>query len=179
MPPFRPATVSNKKLWYWIGSLPHNVFPGTGHLQKIPKSKFGCDLLQDPPTLKIEDKDKDGPRVPQTRVRCGLRPRSLISDAVEADDIVDAHTLAAATLAIAQAILLGFADDVLDLEWRYKYALPPLMALPLLLGHIMITVRLRPPTLIRRWLTTTKLGDVSDKLLRVVRRVDRARKRRV
>ena len=43
----------------------------------------------------------------------------VVADAVEADEVVDAHTLAAA-LPSALAILLGFADDVLDLEWQLQ-----------------------------------------------------------
>ena len=59
----------------------------------------------------------------------------VVADAVEADSIVDPHTLSAATLAIALAILLGFADDVLDIPWRIKLALPTFAALPLLSAY--------------------------------------------
>ncbi|EGB05877.1 hypothetical protein AURANDRAFT_3004, partial [Aureococcus anophagefferens] len=41
----------------------------------------------------------------------------------------------AAMLSVVFAVLLGFADDVLDLEWKYKYVLPPLMSLPLLSAY--------------------------------------------
>ena len=132
--------------------------------KKIPKSKFGCDLLKRPARQKIEDKDKTIPESLGLVSGVVFVLALVISDAVEADDTVDAHTLAAATLAIALAILLGFADDILDLEWRYKYALPPLMALPLLAAYNGGTV-IRPPLIMRRWLTTTKLGDVADRLL--------------
>ena len=132
--------------------------------KKIPRSKFGCDLLKRPPRLKIEDKDKTIPESLGLVSGVVFVLALVVADAVEADEVVDAHTLAAATLAIALAILLGFADDILDLEWRYKYALPPLMALPLLAAYNGGTV-IRPPLIIRRWLTETKLGDVSNTIL--------------
>ncbi|VDK30225.1 unnamed protein product [Gongylonema pulchrum] len=40
-----------------------------------------------------------------------------------------------ALTAICSAILLGFADDVLDLRWRHKLLLPTLSSLPLLLVY--------------------------------------------
>ena len=132
--------------------------------KKIPRSKFGCDLLKRPPRLQINDKDKTIPESLGLVSGVVFVLALVVADAVEADEVVDAHTLAAATLAIALAILLGFADDILDLEWRYKYALPPLMALPLLAAYNGGTV-IRPPLIMRRWLTTTKLGDVADRLL--------------
>ena len=132
--------------------------------KKIPKSKFGCDLLKRPARQKIEDKDKTIPESLGLVSGVVFVLALVVADAVEADEVVDAHTSAAATLAIALAILLGFADDILDLEWRYKYALPPLMALPLLAAYDGGTV-IRPPLIMRRWLTTTKLGDVADRLL--------------
>ena len=94
--------------------------------KKIPRSKYGCDLLKRPARQKIEDKNKTIPESLGLVSGVVFVLALVISDAVEADEVVDAHTLAAATLAIALAILLGFADDILDLEWRYKYALPPL-----------------------------------------------------
>ena len=132
--------------------------------KKIPKSKFGCDLLKRPPRLQIDSKDKTIPESLGLVSGVVFVLALVVADAVEADDTVDAHTLAAATLAIALAILLGFADDVLDLEWRYKYALPPLMALPLLAAYDGGTV-IRPPVLVRRYLTDTFVGDVADNLL--------------
>ena len=132
--------------------------------KKIPRSKFGCDLLKRPARQKIENKDKTIPESLGLVSGVVFVLALVISDAIEPDHVVDAHTLAAATLAIALAILLGFADDVLDLEWRYKYALPPLMALPLLAAYSGGTI-IRPPLIIRRYLTETRLGDVSNTLL--------------
>ncbi len=132
--------------------------------RKIPRAKYGCDLLKRPPRLQIEDKDKIIPESLGLVSGVVFVLALVVADAVEADEVVDAHTLAAATLAIALAILLGFADDVLDLEWRYKYALPPLMALPLLAAYDGGTV-IRPPRFLRSWLTDSWLGGAADALL--------------
>lgn len=43
--------------------------------------------------------------------------------------------LIAALLSICCMILLGFADDVLDLRWRYKLILPTIATLPLLMVY--------------------------------------------
>jgi len=41
----------------------------------------------------------------------------------------------AALMSICFMVLLGFADDVLDLPWRFKLALPPIASLPLLCSY--------------------------------------------
>jgi len=49
-------------------------------------------------------------------------------------------------------VFLGFADDVLDIRWRFKMPLPAIAAIPLLMvywvnigeTHIMIPIPLRP-----------------------------------
>lgn len=38
-------------------------------------------------------------------------------------------------LAITFIIFLGFADDVLDLAWRYKLLLPPIASLPVIVAY--------------------------------------------
>ena len=43
--------------------------------------------------------------------------------------------LACALLSIAFIILLGFADDVFDLPWRYKLILPLIASLPVLVSY--------------------------------------------
>ena len=134
--------------------------------RKIPRAKYGCDLLKRPPRLQIEDRDKIIPESLGLVSGVVFVLALVVADAVEADEVVDAHTLAAATLAIALAILLGFADDILDLEWRYKYALPPLMALPLLAAYDGGTV-IRPPRFLRSWLTDSWLGGAADALLQL------------
>lgn len=41
-------------------------------------------------------------------------------------------------------VLLGFADDVLDLPWRYKLLLPTIASLPLLVTYSGVTTVLMP-----------------------------------
>ena len=134
--------------------------------RKIPRAKHGCDLLKRPPRQQIVAGDKTVPESLGLVSGVVFVLALVISDAIEPDHVVDAHTLAAATLAIALAILLGFADDVLDLEWRYKYALPPLMALPLLAAYDGGTV-IRPPRFLRSWLTDSWLGGAADAILQL------------
>jgi hypothetical protein len=45
----------------------------------------------------------------------------------------------AALLAICFMLLLGFADDVLDLRWRFKLVLPAVASLPLLCSYSGVT----------------------------------------
>ncbi|KAF2347924.1 Glycosyl transferase family 4, partial [Trinorchestia longiramus] len=60
--------------------------------------------------------------------------------------------LLTALLCICCMLLLGFADDVLNLKWRYKLVLPTLASLPLLMTHfvkfgsttVVIPLQLRP-----------------------------------
>lgn len=48
-------------------------------------------------------------------------------------DLVLAHT--SALLSISFIVFLGFADDVLDLAWRYKLILPPIASLPVIIAY--------------------------------------------
>ncbi|KAF7721794.1 tunicamycin resistance protein [Apophysomyces ossiformis] len=65
----------------------------------------------------------------------------------------------AAILAIQSMVLLGFADDVLDVRWRYKVWFPAIAGIPLLIfyytnegaTHVMIPLQLR-----------SYLGDLLD-----------------
>jgi UDP-N-acetylmuramyl pentapeptide phosphotransferase/UDP-N-acetylglucosamine-1-phosphate transferase len=50
----------------------------------------------------------------------------------------------AALLSICFMVLLGFADDVLDLPWRYKLLLPTIASLPLLVTYSGVTTVLMP-----------------------------------
>jgi UDP-N-acetylmuramyl pentapeptide phosphotransferase/UDP-N-acetylglucosamine-1-phosphate transferase len=45
----------------------------------------------------------------------------------------------AALLAICFMLMLGFADDVVDLPWRYKLVLPAVASLPLLCTYSGVT----------------------------------------
>ena len=49
--------------------------------------------------------------------------------------------LLAALLSISCMLLLGFADDVLDLRWRHKLLLPTMASLPLLMVYYVTTNR--------------------------------------
>jgi UDP-N-acetylglucosamine--dolichyl-phosphate N-acetylglucosaminephosphotransferase len=58
----------------------------------------------------------------------------------------------AAILAIQSMILLGFADDVLDVRWRYKVWFPAIAGIPLLIfyytnmgvTYVVMPMQLRP-----------------------------------
>jgi len=59
--------------------------------------------------------------------------------------------LLAALLSISCMLLLGFADDVLDLRWRHKLLLPTMASLPLLMVYYVTTNRteIMVPTIFR------------------------------
>merc|ERR1719495_2654312 len=69
--------------------------------------------------------------------------------------------LIAALLSITCMLLLGFADDVLDLKWRHKLLLPSMASLPLLMVYYVTTNRtdIVVPTMLR-WILgyNIKLG---------------------
>merc|ERR1719242_15802 len=69
--------------------------------------------------------------------------------------------LLAALLSISCMLLLGFADDVLDLRWRHKLLLPTMASLPLLMVYYVTTNRteIMVPTLLRAFLgSSIQLG---------------------
>lgn len=57
-----------------------------------------------------------------------------------------------AVLAIQSMVLLGFADDILDVRWRYKIWFPAVASIPLLIfyytnfgvTHVVMPLQLRP-----------------------------------
>lgn len=62
-------------------------------------------------------------------------------------DLLLSHT--SALLTIIFIILLGFADDVLELAWRYKLFLPVIATLPVIVAYqgltnVVVPVLLRP-----------------------------------
>lgn len=67
----------------------------------------------------------------------GGGPRSVtdLEAAVRPTAVVGVELYTAALSSVTFMILLGFADDVLDLKWRYKLALPLVAALPLLVYY--------------------------------------------
>lgn len=44
-----------------------------------------------------------------------------------------------ALFGISFIVFLGFADDVLDLAWRYKLLLPPIASLPVIVAYNGVT----------------------------------------
>ncbi|CAG9135277.1 unnamed protein product [Plutella xylostella] len=65
--------------------------------------------------------------------------------------------LLAALLSICCMLLLGFADDVLDLRWRYKLLLPTIASLPLLVVYYVNfnSTSFAVPIQLREWLGTS------------------------
>merc|ERR1719369_1010089 len=71
--------------------------------------------------------------------------------------------LVSALLSISCMLLLGFADDVLDLRWRHKLLLPSMASLPLLMVYYVTTNRteIMVPLILRPLLgTSIQLGVV-------------------
>jgi UDP-N-acetylglucosamine--dolichyl-phosphate N-acetylglucosaminephosphotransferase len=60
----------------------------------------------------------------------------------------EAHLYTAAMASVTFMVLLGFADDVLDLKWRYKLMLPLVASMPLLINYTGSTA-IRVPALLR------------------------------
>lgn len=98
---------------------------------KIPEQKRGCDLLKRPIRAKIELADKTVPESMGVVSGVSLVLALVVTQAMTTTP----HEYSAAMLSIVFAVLLGFVDDFLDLEWKYKYVLPPLMSLPLLSAY--------------------------------------------
>ena len=75
--------------------------------------------------------------------------------------------LIVALLSICCMILLGFADDVLDLRWRHKLMLPTIATLPLLMVYY---VNYNSTTVIMPKFVRSFLGDSLDigKLIRIL-----------
>lgn len=59
----------------------------------------------------------------------------------------DSKLYTAAMACVAFMILLGFADDVLDLKWRYKLILPLIASMPLLVNYTGATTVIMPKAL--------------------------------
>ena len=69
--------------------------------------------------------------------------------------------LFAALLSICCMLLLGFADDVLDLKWRHKMFLPAIASLPILVVYKITSNRTEivVPLMLRPWIgSTIELG---------------------
>lgn len=69
-------------------------------------------------------------------------------------------THVSALLGISFIVFLGFADDVLDLAWRYKMVLPPIASLPVVVAYTGLTT-IMVPHVFRPFLGTTfDLGPI-------------------
>ena len=69
-------------------------------------------------------------------------------------------THVSALLGISFIVFLGFADDVLDLAWRYKMVLPPIASLPVVVAYTGLTT-IAVPHLLHSFLgTTIDLGPI-------------------
>ncbi|KAH8057612.1 phospho-N-acetylmuramoyl-pentapeptide-transferase [Aureococcus anophagefferens] len=99
---------------------------------KVPAAKYGCDLLKRPAREPIGAADKT---VPESLGLVSGVCFVLALVVTQSFQKEQSPEYSAAMLSVVFAVLLGFADDVLDLEWKYKYVLPPLMSLPLLSAY--------------------------------------------
>lgn len=68
----------------------------------------------------------------------------VVTQLVYAKTAFDQHQFNAAAFSICFMTLLGFADDVLDLKWRYKLVLPFVAATPILVAYSGITMIVVP-----------------------------------
>jgi UDP-N-acetylglucosamine--dolichyl-phosphate N-acetylglucosaminephosphotransferase len=59
----------------------------------------------------------------------------IILQVFDANTSEELARYSAATMSICFMVFLGFADDVLDLPWRFKLILPPIASLPLLCSY--------------------------------------------
>ena len=99
---------------------------------KVPAAKYGCDLLKRPAREPVGAADKT---VPESLGLVSGVCFVLALVVTQSFQKEQSPEYSAAMLSVVFAVLLGFADDVLDLEWKYKYVLPPLMSLPLLSAY--------------------------------------------
>jgi UDP-N-acetylglucosamine--dolichyl-phosphate N-acetylglucosaminephosphotransferase len=60
-----------------------------------------------------------------------------IKNSSQSSVYINLLAILAGIVSICTAVLLGFADDVLDLRWRHKLLFPTLSSLPLLLVYLL------------------------------------------
>ena len=87
---------------------------------RYPIRRYGCDLLKRPAREPIRPEDKTVPESLGLASGVVFVLALVITEASTDNALLSDHDYSAAMLAVALAILLGFADDVLDLEWKYK-----------------------------------------------------------
>ena len=67
---------------------------------------------------------------------------------IHAHSNADAHVeYNAALLSICLVVLLGFIDDVIDLRWRYKFIVPTIASIPILVTYQGLTAVVVPKLL--------------------------------
>jgi len=160
-------------MWFsleWLTAVSAVGFALTLHV--IPKFRsmflkaniYGIDLNKKKP----EDKDADEIKVPEatgiitgciflmvTFIMIPLTFRGHLT-AGSTDDFPHAEfvQLVSALLSISCMLMLGFADDVLDLRWRHKLLLPTMASLPLLLVYYVTANRTQivVPLFVQAWL---------------------------
>eukprot|EP00455_Lapot_gusevi_P032050 TRINITY_DN3491_c0_g1_i6.p1 TRINITY_DN3491_c0_g1~~TRINITY_DN3491_c0_g1_i6.p1 ORF type:complete len:328 (-),score=106.04 TRINITY_DN3491_c0_g1_i6:34-1017(-) len=116
---------------------------------------FGIDLNKK--GLNPEQDEKDPKKVPEA---VGIVPATIFLVCITFCQLLYANTperlaeYSSALSTITFMVLLGFADDVLNLRWRYKMVLPPIASLSLLLAYAGSTTVVVPLPL-RPWLGST------------------------
>jgi len=130
---------------------------------KIPLQKRGCDLLKRPRREPIAEKDKTVPESLGIVSGVAFVVTLVLTQAFTKANAQFALEYASAMLCVVFAVLLGFVDDFLELEWKYKYALPPLMSLPLLSAYDGGT-RIVPPRFCRASLLSDDDDDAFSRL---------------
>jgi UDP-N-acetylglucosamine--dolichyl-phosphate N-acetylglucosaminephosphotransferase len=108
------------------------VFMQMNHSKKI----FGVDINKCEDIKNLNDPDRR--EVPES---LGIVPAtvflviSIISQTIISLDMHRKLEFNAGLLSICFMIFLGFADDILDLRWRYKLILPTIASIPLLVAY--------------------------------------------
>jgi len=108
------------------------VFMQLNYAKKI----FGVDINKCEDIKNISDPDRK--EVPES---LGIVPAtvflvvSIISQAIIPLSLERKLEFNAGLLSICFMIFLGFADDMLDLKWRYKLILPTIASIPLVLAY--------------------------------------------
>lgn len=108
------------------------IFMKMNHAKKI----FGVDIN------KVEDiKNINDPNRKEVPESLGIVPAtvflvvSILSQTILRLELKRQLEFNASLLSICFMIFLGFADDILDLRWRYKLVLPTIASIPLLIAY--------------------------------------------
>jgi UDP-N-acetylglucosamine--dolichyl-phosphate N-acetylglucosaminephosphotransferase len=108
------------------------VFMEINHAKKI----FGVDINKCEDIKNLADPERK--EVPES---LGIVPAtvflviSIVSQSIFSFEDKRKLEMSSGLLSICFMIFLGFADDVLDLRWRYKLVLPTIASIPLLVAY--------------------------------------------